>query len=109
MTKGANYIQLRSDALSTRSMARSIAAHELNHMADFSTQSLLVKNGMNTKSLNQYINFTEQNSYSLQLSTASKYSISGNFWMEARKFSMNYGLTTYPNTYSLKQILNNIW
>ncbi len=109
-TVGDNHVRIRSDGLATRSMARSLVSHELVHMSDFAAQSLAVKSGTSTRNLNQFITFTEHNAYTSQLLSANKYNISGNLWLEARRFSRTlYGLNTHPNTFSVRQLIYNIW
>jgi RHS repeat-associated protein len=110
MTQGDAMVSLRSDALATRSMARSLVSHELVHMSDFAAQSLAVRSGTATRNLNQFITYTEHNAYTAQLLSANKFNITGNLWLEARRFSSSlYGLNTHPNTFSIWQLMYNIW
>lgn len=44
-----------------------------------------------------------------QLANASKHNITGNFWQQTKAYGQSYGLTNIPNTYSIRQILKNIW
>jgi hypothetical protein len=109
MTQGHSHVRVHSKALATKSMAFSIAEHELTHMGDFANQSMLVKAKIPTKNVSQFVDFTERNATYHQLANASKHNITGNFWQQTKAYGQSYGLTNIPNTYSIRQILKNIW
>lgn len=61
MTQGHSHVRVHSKALATKSMAFSIAEHELTHMGDFANQSMLVKAKIPTKNVSQFVDLTERN------------------------------------------------
>jgi hypothetical protein len=106
MTLGESRVSLRSDALATRSMARALVGHELVHLNDFASQSIAINHEIVTKNLSQFITSTERNAYTVQLYRT----MTGNMWFETRNYAQSlYGLKTIPKSFSVWQLIFNIW